>query len=247
MMIPKGEVVELGKRGNFRDILKELSATGFTGYLEVSYKKGELSRAKVLFSNGKIVAAGIKRVISKSEIVGEKALEELLGLESCVVDVYALDEGKVAKALEWNRNAVVEHLPETEVEVEGGLTEEIITTPDEREAILKKYGIKLPSEEEIDQIIMNALDGSYDVIAATTSAPGDFESLKNSLISTAELYLGKMSKKVVDVINDCKSAEELVERFDEIRSAAKSLVIFIPRKKIDEMLSEMERLIGESI
>jgi len=247
MLIPKGEVLELGKRGNFRDILRELSDSGFTGYLEVSYKKGELSKAKVLFSNGKIVAAGIQRVISKSEVVGEKALEELLSLENCVADVYVLDEEKMAKALEWNKNAVVEHLPEMEVEVEGGLTEEVITTPDEREAILKKYGIKMPSEEEIDQIITSALDGSYEVISATSSIPGDLDSLKKSLISTAELYLGKMSKKVVDLINNCSSAEELVERFDEIRSAAKSLVIFVPRKKIDEMLSEMEKLIGESI
>ncbi len=149
MMIPKGETVELGKRGNFREILKELSNIGFTGYLEVSYKKDELSKAKVLFSNGKIVAAGIQRIISKSEIAGERALEELLSLENCVADVYALDEGKVAKALEWNRNAVVEHLPETEVEVEGGLTEEIITSPDEREAILKKYGIKMPLKKRL--------------------------------------------------------------------------------------------------
>uniref|UniRef100_A0A7C3ZET3 DUF2226 domain-containing protein n=1 Tax=Archaeoglobus fulgidus TaxID=2234 RepID=A0A7C3ZET3_ARCFL len=245
MLIPKGEVLELGRRGNFRDILRELSEGRFSGYVEVSYKKGELSRARVLFSNGKIVAAGVQRVISKSKISGEKALEELLTLENCVADVYILDEEKIAKALEWNRNAVVEHLPETEVKVEGGLTEEVITTPEERDAILKKYGIRLPSEEEIDQIIANALDGSYDIYTAIK--PGDFDSLKKSLVSTAELYLGKMSKKVADVINDCKSAEELVERFDEIRSAAKSLVIFVSRKKIDEMLSEMEKLIGEGI
>ncbi len=85
MMIPKGETVELGKRGNFREILKELSNIGFTGYLEVSYKKDELSKAKVLFSNGKIVAAGIQRIISKSEIAGERALEELLSLETALL------------------------------------------------------------------------------------------------------------------------------------------------------------------
>lgn len=247
MLIPKGESLELGRRGNFRGIISELSAAGLSGYLEVSYKKDELSRGKVLFSKGKIVAAGIQRVISKKEVVGEEALEELLNLENCVVDIYTLDEEKIARALEWNKKAVVEHLPAGEAEVEGGLTEEVISTPEEKEAILKKYGIKIPSEEEIDQIIMNALDGSYDLVSATLSVPEDFESLKKSLESTAELFLGKMSKKVVDVIRDCKTTEELVDRFDEIRSAAKSLVIFVPRKKIDEMLSEMERIIGRSI
>ncbi len=247
MLIPRGETLELGKRGSFRDIISELSAAGLSGYVEVSYKKDELSRGKVLFSNGKIVAAGIQRVISKKEVLGEEALSELLDLENCVVDVYTLDDGKVAKALEWNKKAVVEHLPASEVEVEGGLSEEVISTSDEREAILKKYGIRMPSEEEIDQIIMNALDGSYDVVSAAAFALGDFESLRKSLESTAELFLGKMSKKVVDVIRNCKSTEELVDRFDEIRSAAKSLVIFVPRKKIDEMLSEMERIIGRNI
>ncbi|WP_202320335.1 DUF2226 domain-containing protein [Archaeoglobus neptunius] len=244
MLIPKGQTLELGRRGAFREIIRELSETEFSGYVEVSYKKEELTKGKVLFSGGKIVAAGIQRVISKKEILGSDALKELLSLESCVADIYALDEKNIAKALEWNKKAVVEELPEGEKEMEDGLTEDVITTPDERERILKKYGIKMPTDEEIDQIIINALEGGYDVVSTTA---GDFESLKKALISTAELYLGKLSRKVINVINDCKSSEELVERFPEIKSAAKSLVVFVPRKKIDDMLSEMERIVGESI
>jgi len=129
MLIPKGDAIELGKRGSFREVIRELSDSGFSGYVEVSYKITELSKGKVLFNNGKVVAAGIQRVISKKEIVGREALGELLSLENCVVDVYALTEEKVAKAMEWNKKAVVEGLPEEESKVTGGLTEEVITTP----------------------------------------------------------------------------------------------------------------------
>jgi len=247
MLIPKGEAIELGKRGSFRDIIRELSESGFSGYVEVSYKIDELSKGKVLFNKGKIVAAGIQRIISKKEVVGSDALKELLSLENCVADVYALTEENVAKAMEWNKKAVVKELPEGEEKVEGGLSEKVITTPDEREAILRKYGIRMPSQEEIDQIIINALEGSYELLEPTTVSTTSFESLKRALEETAELYLGKLSRKVIDVIESCTSAEELVERFPEIRSAAKSLVVFVSRKKIDEMLSEMERIIGEYI
>ncbi|WP_290597807.1 MULTISPECIES: DUF2226 domain-containing protein [unclassified Archaeoglobus] len=248
MLIPKGDAIELGKRGSFRDVIRELSDSRFSGYVEVSYKITELSKGKVLFNNGKVVAAGIQRVISKKEVVGSDALRELLTLESCVVDVYALTEENVAKAMEWNKKAVVEELPEEESRVSGGLTEEVITTPDEREAILKKYGIRVPTQEEIDQLIINALEGGYEIIESTAETPvGSFESLKQALEETAELYLGKLSKKVNEVIESCSSTEELVDRFPEITSKAKSLVVFVSRKKIDDMLAEMERIISEYI
>jgi len=244
MIVPKGSPLELGRRGKFRDILKSLSASNFSGYVEVSYRKNELSKAKVLFINGKLAAAGVQRLLSKTEVVGKRALEELLALESCVVDIYTLNERDAAKALEWNKNAIVEKLPEEEAKSEEGITEEIISTPSEREAILRKYNIRMPSPEEIDQIIINALDGSYDLISTEISTPSDLASLKKSMEDIADLYLGKMSKKVVDIIKECKSREEIAERFDEIRNAAKSLVIFVPRKKIEEMLSEMEKLMS---
>ncbi len=247
MLIPKGDAIKLGKRGSFREAIRELSDSGFSGYVEVSYKITELSKGKVLFNNGKIVAVGIQRVISKKEVVGSEALGELLSLENCVVDVYALTEEKVAKAMEWNKKAVVEGLPEEESKVTGGLTEEVITTPYEREAILKKYGIRMPSEEEIDQLIINALEGGYEIIESAATPVDDFESLKQALEETAELYLGKVSKKVNELIESCTSAEELVDRFPEIKSKAKSLVVFASRKKIDDMLAEMERIISEYI
>lgn len=226
--------------------MKDLAGSGFSGYIEVSYKITELSKGKVLFNNGKVVAAGIQRVISKKEVVGSNALEELLKLENCVADVYALTEENVAKAMEWNKKAVVESLPVMEEKVSGGLTEEVITTPDEREEILKKYGIRMPSQEEIDQLIINALEGGYELIESTATA-GDFDSLKRELKEIAELYLGKLSKKVNEVIESCTSTEELVDRFPEITSTAKSLVVFVSRKKIEDMLSEMERVISGNI
>ncbi len=242
MITPKGKIVELGKRGAFRDFLKELSEGSFSGYVEVSYKLKELSRGKVLFSRGKIVAAEIRRIISKEEVAGNDALEELMELDNCVVDVYSLSDEEVAKAIEWNKGALVDALPEEEKTVEGGLREEAIATPEDREAIMKKYGIRVPSEEEIDQLIISALEDSH-----TTVSLGDFESVQKALIDVANQHLGKLSRKVVEVIKSCSSMEELVDRFPEIQRAAKSLVVFIPRKKIDQMLSEMEEIIGKEI
>lgn len=240
MITPKGETVELGKRGSFRDLIKEL--TDFSGYVEVSYKLGELSKAKVLLSRGKIVAAEIKRIISKEEISGNDALKELMELDNCVADIYALNEEGVAKAIEWNKSALVDALPEEEKAVEGGLSEDSIATPEDREAIMRKYGIRMPSEEEIDQLIISALEDTHPAVSV-----GDFESVQKALIDVANQHLGKLSRKVVEVIKSCSSMEELVDRFPEIQRAARSLVVFIPRKKIDQMLSEMEEIIGREI
>ncbi len=238
MITPKGKTVELGKRGAFREFVKELSENGFSGYVEVSYKLSELSRGKVLFSRGKIIAAEIRRIISKEEITGNDALEELMELDNCVVDIYSLSEEEVAKAVEWNRGSLVEVSLEEEKTVELGT--DSVATPKDREEILKKYGIRMPSEEEIDQLIISAREDTHTTL-------GDFETVQKALVDVANQYLGKLSRKVVEVIKSCSSMEELVDRFPEIQKTARSLVVFIPRKKIDEMLSEMEGIIGREI
>ena len=145
--------------------------------------------------------------------------------------------------IEWNKGALVGLPEETGITAETveEVTAEEVTAPEDREAIIRKYGIKVPSEEEIDQLIMNVLEDR------TAISPSDFQSVQNSLIEVANRYMGKLSRKVVEIIKSCSSMEELVERFPEIQRTAKSLVVFIPRKKIDEMLSEMEEVIGKEI
>ncbi len=233
MLIPKGEQVELGRRGALKDVLQELSDAGFTGYVEVSYKLGELSRGYVVLDGGRIVLAGITRLVSKKEVLGKEALDEMLGLESCVVDVYSLPAEKVAKAIEWNRKASV-GLSEALPKAPPSESEE--PSPEDRERLLEKYGIKEPSPEEIDHLIKSALEEE--------TSPADFSTAKEEMLRIADRYLGKLSKKVVRIIESCNSLEELVEKFPEIESAANSLVIFVPRKKIDEMLDEMRGLLG---
>jgi hypothetical protein len=231
MIVPKGKPVILGKRTTIKDLLIEMREWKFTGCVEISYKQDELSKAKLIFKNGDLLLCGIERVISKREIIGNEALEELSTLESCIADIYSLNDKEVSKALEWNKGAII-----TTTAV--GELQEITITPEHRKAILEKYGIREPSPQEVDEIIASVLEDETEH-GIPEFAVADLDSLKKELKDIAERHLGKISRKVVKVIDSISSDSDIDQKITELQKAAKSLVMFVPKKKIDEMLEEM--------
>ncbi len=310
MLIPKGDPVEVGRRGEFKSVVKSLLDTNFSGYVEVSYKTDELSRGRVLIKDGKVLAAGVTKVLSKREILGNQALSEMLELRNCVVDVYSLSGDKLEKAVEWNRNAVVSkaeklfgveevEVKPTKVEVESetsaeaeiseGEVQEIEQevekiSEEEKKKILEKYRIKVPDAERLDEVIANLLEVSPDELAAEMAEfadsgevvadrgelmkkygieepsmteiekmifdalgevpppPGtvDMNEVKAELKKIADEYLDKMSRKVKEVIDKCSSPDDLDACIEEVKRVANSVAIFVPKKKIDRMIEEMQ-------
>lgn len=113
----------------------------------------------------------------------------------------------------------------------------------DKERIMKKYGIRRPREEEIDEIIANALGESR--IAEMVGE--DFDTIKSDTIKILESKLGKLAKKAIDIVSSCKSMSELLQKADEIGRTLKSLVIFVPRKRVEEVIVEIEQKIGKRL
>ncbi|MEM0330889.1 MAG: DUF2226 domain-containing protein [Archaeoglobaceae archaeon] len=109
---------------------------------------------------------------------------------------------------------------------------------EEQEKILQKYGIKKPKEEEIEFLIANALG---------TEEAMDFNTLKKELIELITSKVGKPSRKAVSIIEACNSYDELVEKRSELGKSLRSLVMFIPREKINMLIAEIEEKLGTKL
>ncbi|MEM4540871.1 MAG: DUF2226 domain-containing protein [Archaeoglobaceae archaeon] len=294
MILPKTTLAKIEK-GKFEKILENLSASNFSGYIKVAFKKLELCSGEVLFDNGKIAAAEIIKIKSKSSIYGDAAISELLTLDNSVVEIYPLDTMQVKKTLELNQIALIKEagikkkikedtssvsapvIPKIEegpkkIDREQILEKYGITPPEneeikkiiqnslgnselaleieevskvsrtvaeEREKILQKYGIKKPAEEEIEFLISNALGMEETTV--------DFNKLKKELIELITSKVGKPSKKAVSIIESCNSYEELLDKRSELEKSLRSLVMFIPREKINTLISEIEEKIGRKL
>lgn len=59
--------------------------------------------------------------------------------------------------------------------------------------------------------------------------------------------MGKVAKKAIDIVNSCKDEKELAQNAEAIGKSLKSLVVFIPRKKVEEVIAEIEKKIGRKI
>ncbi len=228
MLIPKGEAVELGKRVRLSDLIAELQDNAFTGYVEVSYKLDEISRGQILLRNGDVVAAAVTKLRSRREFLGDDALDELMTLETCVADIYALPDEKVEKAIAWNRKALVGNVARIEVEVRGAVSEKRAEI--DREKLLERYGIREPSPEEVDAIIESVFKEPL----------GDVGDVKRLI----EQSFGKLGKRLLEIVDKCSSVEELAEVFPEIEKEAKKLTLFVPRKKFEEVLEKIRELTG---
>ncbi len=247
MLIPKGEKVEIRKNCRVSELLDELSNSAFTGYVEFYYKYGELSKGQLVLRNGNLVAGSVEKIVSKKEILGDKALDELKKIENCVAEIYVLEDEKVEKALNWNKNALIRLEPKITVasdvnksktETTMDLThyrEKEIAAPD-RKKILEKYGIREPTPDEIDALIKNALD----------EVPLEMkkEEVVNEVRKIIEDRFGKLSKKLLEILDEYKTVDELVKNFEVLENEAKKLSLFVPRKKIDETLEEIRQIIG---
>jgi hypothetical protein len=262
MILPKTALTKIEK-GRFEKILENLMLSKFSGYIRVGFKRDELCSAEVLLENGKILAAEILKIRSKRSIFGDEVFSELSNLENSVVEIYTLGPEQIKKAFELNKSAMVSEggimrlekskiiekygiaKPE-EKEIEQVITEAVgnseLALELEREKIMNKYGIKKPSKEEIDYLISNAL--GEEKVEATTA---DFAQLKRELVDLLYSNLGKPSKKTVSIIESCGTYEELIKRGAEIERALRSLVVFIPREKIDGVISEIEQKIGKKL
>ncbi|MET1123891.1 MAG: DUF2226 domain-containing protein [Archaeoglobaceae archaeon] len=240
MILPKGEAVEIGRRGRLAEVVAELQAGNFTGYVEVSYRTDELSKGRILFRNGEILAANVTKVVSKKSLDGDDALEELMEVENCVADIYALSDDKVEKAVAWNQKSLViqKAKPKVEVEEKVGVGESaeagLSEATTSREEVLKKYNIKPPSQEEIEALIRNALEEPL----------LDEEELIEEIRKLLEKSFGKAAKRAISMLNGVSSVDQLRENFDVLERELKKLTLFFPRKKVDEVLEEIRSLIG---
>ncbi|MEM0202513.1 MAG: DUF2226 domain-containing protein [Archaeoglobaceae archaeon] len=278
MILPKISATRID-RGKFASIVENLLNSKFTGFVKVAFRKDELSIAEILFENGKAIAAEVTKVKSKRSLSGDSAIAEIRDLENVVVEVYALAPGEVKKIFEMNRSFEVKETfpirpaeppPKTDVkaksEKEAILEKYNISLPQENEIeslienaignsefyveiekqkILDKYGIKKPRDEEIEQIIANALGEETEEVEVGVEK--DFETVKSEIIKILETRLGKPAKKAIDIVNSCKSMSELSQNAEEIGKALKALVVFIPRKKVEEVIAEIEQKIGRRL
>ena len=261
-MVVKDKPVAIGRRGNFVDISGELSQSGFTGIAEISYRMGEISRARAVFVKGKMVEIKVNKLISKTELTGDEALDELLRVERCVVDIYTINESSL-NALELEESfglggnsdgqfdeqissasevEVHHRLDTVENAIEIGTDSQVeeVELSISRDEILKKYKIKEPSEEEIEAIIRKAVEDELGEFELEVFE--EFDGLKKELRALARKYLGKLSKKIEDSIEHATFPEELVELITEIRNS-KSLLIFVPKEKLNKLAEEMDALI----
>lgn len=157
---------------------------------------------------------------------------------------------KAVEAPEIERKSVLEKYnisPPTESEIdsiiENALGNSELYLDFERQKIMKKYGIRRPSDEEVEQIISNALDlGEY-----REEVERDFETVKSELIRLLETKIGKPAKKAIDIVSSCNSMLELSQKSDELGKSLKALVVFIPRKKVEEVIAEIEQKIGRRL
>jgi len=263
MILPKTALTKIEK-GKFERIIENLMLSKFSGYIRVGFKRDELCSAEVLLENGKILAAEITKIKSKKSVYGDEVLSELANLENSVVEIYTLSPEQIKKAFELNKSARVSEAgvmrlerdkiiesygiaKPDEKEIEQVITEAVgnseLAVELEREKIMNKYGIKKPSEEEIDYLISNAL-GEEEIEEAGSV---DFGQLKRELVDLLNSKIGKPSKKTVSIIESCGSYEELVKKGAEIERALRTLVMFIPKEKIEEVISEIEQKIGRKL
>jgi hypothetical protein len=231
MMVIKDKPIAIGVRGRFSDILDQLSSSHFTGIAEISYRLGEISRARVVFVDGNMVECRISKLISKAELVGEDALQELLGVENCVVDIYTMNEPLMGGSFNESdprdvQGLNVEISPRTEIS---------------REEILRKYNIKEPTEEEIESIIKRAVE---DVVE--TEPKEEFHDLKDELKKILNRHLGKLSKKLESRIDHLTKREDFMNLPQEIRNS-KSLLIFIPKERLNKLAEEIQDLLSERL
>ncbi|MDK2795628.1 MAG: uncharacterized protein PWQ58_827 [Archaeoglobaceae archaeon] len=263
MILPKTSLTKI-ERGKFSKILENLILSKFSGYIKVGFKKEELCSAEVLLENGEILAAEIVRVKSRTSIYGDDALSELANLENSVVEIYVLNTEQIKRAYELNKSAKVSEGSTMRLERNKIIEKYGIANPDEREIeqaitmaignselafelerekIMNKYGIKKPSEEEIDYLISNALGEETEVSATAV----DFEQLKKEILDLLYSKIGKPSRKTASIIESCGSYDELIRKGAEIEKSLKTLVMFVPREKIDEVISDIEQKIGKKL
>lgn len=273
MILPKLQPTKIEK-GKLPSILEGLVNAKFTGFAKIAYRKDELSVAEILFDQGKIIAAEVTKVKSKKSVAGDSAIAEIGNLENIVAEIYALSPEDAKKVFEMNRSSEVKKKPsslqpekakegpevlgvnkasllekykitlptENEIEslIEDALGNSEIYSEIEKQKILEKYGIRKPTEEEIDRIIANAL-GSDE---PEERVEGDFEKIRSEIIEILESRIGKPAKKAIEIISSCRDMRELSQNTEEIVRTLRTLVVFVPRKKVEDVIAEIEQKIG---
>jgi hypothetical protein len=223
----KDKPIVIGMRGRFSDILNQLSSSHFTGIAEISYRYGEISRARAVFVNGSLVECRVSKLISKRELTGEEALQELLSVERCVVDIYTMNESTIGGLNEFGFKEI--RTFETDVSSPKG---EI-----SREEVLRKYNIKEPSEEEIDSIIRKAVE---DVTEG--KHPEEFHDLKHELKKILNRHLGKLSKRLESRVDQLTRQEDFMDLPREIKNS-KSLLLFVPKERLNKLADEVQNFL----
>ncbi|MDI9610000.1 MAG: DUF2226 domain-containing protein [Archaeoglobaceae archaeon] len=267
MILPKTSLTKIEK-GKVEKILENLSLSKFSGYIKVGFKRDELCSAEVLLDGGKIVAAEVIRVRSKTSIYGDEAISAISDLDNSVVEIYVLNADQVKKAIELNKSAFVTErgmmiverskiiekygIPKPdEKEIEQAITESVgnseLAFEIEKEKVMRKYGITKPSEEEVDYLISNALGDleAEEIQGAQTAV--DFGNLRKEIVDLLYSEIGKPSKKAVSIIESCVSYEDLIKKGAEIDKALRTLIMFIPKDKIDGVITKIEQKIGRKL
>lgn len=137
MRIPEGKVLGSARGVSVREAVQEAVNRRITGYLVV---KGE---GIIIVDEGKILYA-----VTPHNASGEEALRMLLPM-TADVEAHALDDLEMVILV---RMLGIENYPQLNhvLEQQQPLSE--------REVLLRKYGIREPSEKEVEYIIKRAME-----------------------------------------------------------------------------------------
>ncbi len=123
LYVPKGERIRAGEKIDVSEVLEELKAMEFTGYIEVAYKsRGEFYLGFIFLLRGEAIIAGVEEILKKKEYLGKEAFDIILNFKEPVIDVYTLGKEKIMLSIEYNQDEAflkpVKELEEEEVEEE---------------------------------------------------------------------------------------------------------------------------------
>ncbi len=104
MILPKGELVEVKRGVNPKNIFK----INLTGYIQFSWRDDkDLYLCSILIRRGNPVLASVEFVKSKKEIKGKKALELINTVQNATVEIYKLTDDKIELAIKMNKDAIL--------------------------------------------------------------------------------------------------------------------------------------------
>ncbi|HDM22319.1 DUF2226 domain-containing protein [bacterium] len=151
MELPRGTSIYYSEREKFvvsEDLLENINPD-FKGYVRIFGKNNTVEDIYLLIKNKKIIAADVTNLATNQVFKGDEAMAFLDGrrYETAVVEFMRFDDFMFDVALEVNEDCTLKGKKISKEEI----TKKKIVSPKklDREALLKKYRIKVPTDETI--------------------------------------------------------------------------------------------------